>query len=217
MISLFPSFASGKPWLSCLLMGATLLLASCGTTSRVEPSNPGFVVYTQAVSAVEQWQLTGRLTARQDNNSDRVSLNWKQDSNTFDITLWGTLGLGNTRISGSDQGLVIEKADEVPVQLPNLEALSREYLNFDFPAAYLVYWVRGLAVPDLASDLTFDANNLLTTMSQTDTNGRKWDLSFDRYGPAGDFNLPGRVRINSGDIQLVFIIDDWQYPTTADN
>lgn len=200
--------ASGRLWLVfCLLF----LLTACGTTSRViAPANPDFESHRQAVLAADSWQLSGRLNIRENNESDRVSLNWKQDNQQFDITLWGALGLGNTRIFGTDQGLTIQKADEPPVQLPDFQALSREYLSFDFPAQYLLYWVRGVPVPELDSSQTFDSNNLLATLSQRDPTGRSWELSFDRYAALGELNLPGRIRVVSGNIQLIFLVDAWQ-------
>lgn len=218
MITSAPLLGSGKRWWPCCLMAMTLLLSACGTTVEdPQLSNPGFVGYTSAVLSVREWALSGRLTARQNNDSERVSLNWRQNGDEFDITLWGTLGLGSTRIFGTDRGLVVEKANEAPVQLPNLQALSRQYLAFDFPAAYLEYWARGLAVPGLESTLNFNETNLLTTMSQLDPGGRRWDLQFDRYRPAGDFNFPGRIRVTSGPLQLILLVDDWQLASTRDN
>lgn len=218
MTSSLSIFASGKSWWFCCFIAISTLLVSCGTTSNViAPANPDFEQHKQQVLAAEDWQLSGRLAVRQNNDSDRVSLNWKQSSEQFDITMWGALGLGSTRIVGTDAGLTVEKANEPPTQLPNLAALSREYLTFDFPAAYLLYWVRGVPVPDLPSSEMFDSNNLLSTLSQRDPTGRNWDLVFDRYEAANDLNMPGRIRVTSGNIQLTFLIDDWQLDPASDN
>jgi outer membrane lipoprotein LolB len=218
VISSLPLFTSGKCWRRCCLAALALLLAACGTTSNVTaPANADFELHRQAILAAQDWQLSGRLSVRQNNDSERVSLNWKQNAEDFDITLWGTLGLGSTRIFGSDQGLTIEKPNEAPVQLSGLDALSREYLVFDFPAAYLLYWVRGVPVPQLPASQVLDGNNLLSTLSQRDPSGRNWDLSFDRYRTANALNLPGRIRVTSGNIQLIFLVDDWQLPSANSN
>lgn len=187
------------------------LLAGCATrTDSGSIANPDFNAHRDMVLAQTDWQLGGRLNVRQQNQSDTVNLNWQQQSQDFDITLSSTvLGLGTTRISGNDNGLSVEKAGEVPVTLPNLQALTRDYLNFEFPAANLLYWVRGLPVPGAAATTAFDANNLLTVLTQSDSAGRRWQLNYDRYAAVDGVALPGRIRLATGDLQLTFLVREW--------
>lgn len=187
------------------------LLAGCATrTDSSSVANPDFNSHRAAVLAQEDWQLTGRLNVRQQNQSDTVNLNWQQQAQDFDITLSSTvLGLGTTRVSGNNNALVVEKAGETPVTLPNLQALTRDYLNFEFPAANLLYWVRGLPVPDTAATTGFDAGNQLTTLTQRDSAGRRWQLTYDRYATVDGLPLPGRIRLATGDLQLTFLVREW--------
>lgn len=187
-----------------------LLLGSCASINAPPgPSNPDFNVHQQAVLAHPQWRLEGRLNVRQAKQSDTVTLSWQQQDENFDILLRGTLGLGSTRVHGSDAGLQVEKAGDPPIALPNLQALTRDYLNFEFPAANLLYWVRGLPVPGLQAMTEFDSNNLLTTLSQRDANGRLWQLTFDRYETVEMLPLPGRIRLSADDLQLTFLVSAW--------
>lgn len=189
------------------------LLGGCASvqTPSATTANPDFNLHQQAVLAHEDWQLDGRLNVRQGQQSDTVSLNWQQSNQVFDITMSGALGLGTTRVRGSDAaGLRVEKAGEDPIRLPNLQALTSSYLNFEFPAAHLLYWVRGLPVPQLTAITAFDSNNLLLTLSQRDVDGRSWQLEFDRYESVNELPLPGRIRLSTDEVQLTFLINDWQ-------
>ena len=200
------------------LLALAVLLGGCATAvpKSTPTANPDFNVHQQAVLAKPDWQLEGRLNVRQAKQSDTVSLNWQQQDQNFDLTLSGALGLGTTRVRGSDaEGLRVEKAGEAPVELPNLQALARNYLTFEFPADHLLYWVRGLPAPGLPATAEFDSNNLLTSLSQRDEDGRTWQLLFDRYEAVDTLPLPGRIRLTADDLQLTFLINDWQFGTAV--
>ena len=193
------------------------MLAGCATRPEVGSiANPDFASHSTAVLARTDWQLSGRLNVRQQNQSDTVNINWQQQAERFDITLSSTiLGLGTTRVTGSDSSVVVEKAGEAPVTLPSLQALTRDYLSFDFPATHLLYWVRGLPVPGLGGTLGFDTDNLLSTLTQDDGAGRRWQLTYDRYAAVDSVPLPGRIRLVAGELQLTFLIREWQLSPSA--
>lgn len=188
-----------------------LALAACTSLQPVAPiGNTDFQANEQALRAYPNWALTGRLNVKQSQKSDTVNLNWQQQQQRFEIRLWGMIGLGATRVYGGDHGVTVEKAGEKPVQLPNLEALTKDYLNFEFPAAYLLYWVRALPVPGIAATTEFDVSSRLSSLSQRDNRGRLWQLTFERYVQVQDVVLPGRIKLATGDLQLTFLIDQWQ-------
>lgn len=200
------------PLLSLLLPCVALLIGGCATGTGVAgPGNAGFEAHRAAVQAYADWQLAGRLNVRQQQQSDTVSIRWQQQGKSFDITLSSTmLGLGTTRVSGGTAEVLVEKAGEAPVTLPDLQALTRDYLAFDFPATNLLYWVRGLPAPDLPATTAFDDSDLLASLTQQDGTGRSWQLTFDRYVAVDGLVMPGRIRLNSEDVQLTFLVSEWQ-------
>lgn len=194
---------------------AMLLLGACVTTppTLLQDAPALWQTHQRQLTLIDAWSLRGRLNVRQKNSNDTVSLNWDQRQRRFDIRFSGTLGLGAVAVHGDDAGVVVEKAGEAPQHLANLGELSQVYLSFDFPAAHLLYWVRGLPVPELPTRAAWNENALLATLEQTDRQGRRWQLSFDRYALDLQPPLPGRIRLEQGDIRLTFLISDWQlYP-----
>jgi outer membrane lipoprotein LolB len=194
-------------------ISAILLWFTLAACASLEPAAPlgstDFQANQRTLLAHQDWSLKGRLNVRQNQKSDSVNLSWQQQDQRFDIRLWGMIGLGSTRVYGSNRSVTVEKAGERPLQLPNLEALTKDYLSFEFPAAYLLYWVRALPVPGIAASTEFDANSRLAGLSQRDSKGRVWQLTFERYSQVQDVVLPGRIKLATGDLQLTFLVDEW--------
>jgi outer membrane lipoprotein LolB len=162
---------------------------------------------------MEHWSLRGRLNIRSNNESDTINLNWQQDAGAFDITLSGTLGLGAVRITGDATGVVVEKAGEAPLQADSLETISTDILGYAFPAAELLYWIRGLPAPGSRADITYNREGLVATLSQPDAQGRRWEMQYDNYQETAGHFLPGRLRLEQTPYRLTFLISAWDIPS----
>ncbi len=195
---------------------AFLWLVSCASSVVNEgPSDPDWLRHQQSVLALSDWQLSGRLNVRQQNTSDTANINWQQQADNFEIRLSGTLGLGAVQVHGSPDEVIVEKAGDETVVLPDLQALTQNYFGYDFPAAQLIYWVRGVPAPAGLISTTLDPNLMLGTLVQADSTGRRWELEYDRYRQVADVWLPGRIRVKSADLQLTFLVSDWLVPPAS--
>lgn len=193
----------------CLL----LLLSACASTPLATlPTDINWDNHRAAVAELQHWTLGGRLNVLQNRQSDTVTINWDQQGERFDLNLSGTLGLGAVRVHGTPASVSVEKASETPQTLPGLAALTQEYFGFEFPAAQLLYWVRGIPDPTLPALTTLDASQLLATLEQSDPLGQVWLLTYDRYQPAGAVFLPGRIRVQREGLRLTFLVDTWTLP-----
>jgi outer membrane lipoprotein LolB len=193
-----------------LTITSLLWLTSCATSGKVEgPSDPDWLRHQESVLALSDWELSGRLNVRQQNTSDTVNINWQQRDQSFEIRFSGTIGLGAVQVHGSPGQVVVEKAGAETVVLPDLQALAQNYLGYDFPAAQLLYWVRGVPAPDGLISTTLNADLMLGTLVQADNTGRQWQLEYEDYQPVMDVWLPGQIRVTSGDIRLRFLINEW--------
>lgn len=191
-----------------LALLALLLLGACASSPL---QSPGWQAHRASVTQVTDWQLDGRLNIRQGRESDTINLNWRQSGDRVSIRLSATaLSLGGVHIEGDDTQVTIEKSGEEPRVLPGLDALSGEYLDYDFPAAYLRWWVRGLPVPSLPATPVLDQNQLLHSLVQTAPDGQRWELSYENYEQVGTVIMPRRINLSSQGVLLRFLISDWQ-------
>lgn len=189
-------------------LAALLLLGACVSSPL---QSPGWQAHRESVTQVTDWQLDGRLNVRQGRESDTIGLSWKQSGDRASIRLSSTVfGLGGVLIEGDDTRVIIEKSGEEPRELPGLDALSNEFLDYDFPAAYLRWWVRGLPVPSLPATPILDQNQLLFSLVQTAPDGQRWELSYENYEQVGSVILPRRINLSSQGVMLRFLISDWQ-------
>ena len=203
-------FPCARPAQVLLIITLFCALTSCATSDKNEgPTDPNWLQHQESVLELSDWQLTGRLNVRQQKTSETVSINWQQQKENFEIRFSGTLGLGAVQVHGSPNEVVVEKAGAETVVLPDLQALTQNYLGYDFPAAQLLYWVRGVPAPAGIVSTTLDTNLMLGTLIQADTTGRRWELAYDRYEQVGDVWLPGRIRVKSEDIELTFLVSEW--------
>lgn len=202
---------SALPGLSALpRLSALLLLTACATSPL---DSPGWQAHRAAVAQLDHWQLDGRLNIRQGRESDTINLHWTQHGEQVSIRLSATLlGLGGVAIEGDSALVRVEKNGEEARLLPGLDALSREYLDYDFPAVYLLWWVRGLPVPGLPAEPVLDQNQLLHSLVQTDPAGQRWELGFENYERVGPVILPRRINLQSQGVLLRFLVSDWQLP-----
>lgn len=195
-----------------------LWLAACATQQALVIDDPDWLRHEQSVSALQDWELQGRLTVRESGNTDTVNINWQQLGDSFDLRLFGSLGLGAVRVHGTSRSVTVEKSGEETVTLPGLGAVTREYFGYEFPTAELLYWIRGLPAPRRAGTPTFDANGMLATLTQRDASGLAWELSFDRYRPlagaAVETYLPGRIIARRDGLELRFQISKWALSQT---
>lgn len=196
----------------CAVASALLLSACASRLEPVAPANPDWEQHHAAIAALNDWALAGRLNIRRQDQSDTVQINWDQQAEGFDLRLSGSFGLGAVHVYDSPAGVTVDKAGEDRVTLPSLAALTQEYFGYDFPTAPLLYWVRGIPAPGLPARTTLDPNQLLGTLTQDDTHGQSWTLSYDRYQQSGSLFLPGRIRVQREGLLLTFLINRWQVP-----
>lgn len=185
-----------------------LVLTACASGPL---DSPGWQAHRASVERIADWQLDGRLNIRQGRASDTINLHWQQSGRKVSIRLSATLlGLGGVAIEGDDRRVTVQKNGEAPRELPGLDALSREFLDYDFPAAYLLWWVRGLPVPTLPAEPVLNQDQLLHSLVQTDARGQRWMLGFENYERVGEVILPRRINLESQGVRLRFLISDWQ-------
>lgn len=190
-----------------------LLLSACA--SRIDTVDLDWERHQREVAALSDWSLTGRLNVREQNQSDTVQINWKQQGTDFDLVLSGSFGLGAVHVFGSPTLVTVARAGEDATTLPSLAALTREYFGYDFPTAQLQYWVRGIPAPGPTASTTLNENQRLGSLIQRDDSGQQWTLTYDRYRQGGSLLLPGRIRVERSGLRLTFLVDNWQVPVAA--
>lgn len=190
---------------AALLLCLGLLVHACGSIAPPAVENSVWSQHRQQLEALAQWQLRGRVNVRYDNESYTPRIQWQQDERTYQIRLWGTFNAGNTRIEGRPGRVTMENDGSVfSARTP--EDLILQQLGYELPVSYLEYWIKGLPAPNSRADLTFNALNQLTGLSQDG-----WTVSYIDLRIYEGVALPRRVEVTRprDDVRLRFVGLNW--------
>ena len=186
------------------LLTLSALLHAC-TLAPPAASNPNWTLLQDQLSALESWQLRGRVNIRYDGESHTPRIDWRQRSDDYTIRLWGTFNAGNTLITGNPAGVSLE-TDGRTQQARTPERLILRELGYELPVSSLNYWIKGLPAPRPRPQLSFDEANRLTEIQQDG-----WLIRYPDPRQYGALSLPRRIEVSRSeqDIRLVFVGLNW--------
>jgi len=195
-----------KPFYGLLGALICVVLAGCGTLG----DTPGEAAVPQGFTS------QGKLSLRPQGDSKikgfTANYRWQQVGERYDLELWGALGQGRTRITGTARQIEIVDGTGRRVKSRNPERLLKRHLGWSLPLSVLPYWLQGQPAPapptPAASRMRFQPSGDLASLNQID-----WALEFSRYsvvtGLTRQERLPGRVRATSDQLKLTVVARDW--------
>ena len=165
----------------------SVFLCSCA----VQPNGPERTVNLSAqlkkVSAINAWQLRGKIAFKREREGASANLMWKTDDSNFHFRLTNLLGVTMVDLNVEDNQATLE-ADNKTYQDQNPEPLIYHTTGMDIPVAPLLSWIKGLP---LANDrYTLNDKGLLNTLESTCNACKGWQVNYANYGrvttPQGD-------------------------------
>ena len=192
------SFSGLRP---LLLAGSVLLLAACaGQTVPMK----SLTEQEAAISAIDTWQLDGRIALRRGDEGFSAGIDWQQSPAEFRVELTGPLGETRARLSGSDVQAILELPDQAPLASSDVESLLRDHFGWQLPVERLRWWIRGLAGPD-------------TVVRARDAEGRVkqliadgWQVDYLAWQEVNGLWLPKRLEARHEALSLKLALYDWQ-------
>ncbi len=131
---------------------------------------------------------------------------WQQQKRDYQVSLFGPFGVGRTTLNGTPTALTLLAAGkEYKAQTP--ERLMQQVLGWQLPVTNLYFWVRGLPAPNSPASTTFDAYHHLIELKQ-----QGWQIQYERYTAIQGIDLPSKLRLKSGQLQVKLVISSWKLP-----
>ncbi|MCH9691400.1 MAG: lipoprotein insertase outer membrane protein LolB [Gammaproteobacteria bacterium] len=185
-----------------------LLFTGCANQPQLQPS-PTITTSKPQIEQLQNWVIKGKLGVRGSRDSGSANLIWQQLAQNYRIYLSGPLGSGATVITGSPNGVSLQRGGDTPIFAATPELLTTEVMGWPLPVAKMFYWLRGLAAPGASSNRQQNANGQLQSLRQAG-----WQLSFDKYQTVSGYQLPTRIKAVShqaGDpINVTLVVKQWQ-------
>jgi outer membrane lipoprotein LolB len=184
-------------------MAAFLLLAALSGCAplppRIEPPAGA------AAPAVQpgRFHLGGRVSVKYDGQGFSGGLRWQQSGDTDDLLLLSPLGQGVAHVVRDATGVSLTTADQQNYRAPDAESLTEQVLGWRLPLSGLRYWVLGAPAPGPGVPQRDQSRRL----SHLDQDG--WRIDYLGYQLVDGVELPGRIEMQRGDLEIRLLIDEW--------
>ncbi|RKR02570.1 outer membrane lipoprotein LolB [Kushneria sinocarnis] len=206
---------SCHPRQSIRLIAAALLVALVAGCAGQPPQpdvdrHPGdWKSQRERLTALEQWEIAGKVAIRTPDNSESANLDWKRTPRHYRIMVSGPFGAGRNTLEGNGQRVTLSNGEGTfTARTP--EALMQARMGWSLPISALDYWVRGLPAPDTPHDIEHDRAGFPAVMQQ---NG--WTLHYQDWTRADGLWLPRKLTMDYGDLHAILVLNQWQLDTAS--
>ncbi|MBS3955203.1 MAG: outer membrane lipoprotein LolB [Methylomicrobium sp.] len=152
----------------------------------------------RAAEKLNKWDFEGRIAVILKDDSWSGSLNWAQNSERGIIKISGPFGQGGLEINVKAGNLSINDGESVVEYSDQDEESIVNELGFYVPIRSLVYWVRGLADPDI--DLIEIDQGFMQS---------GWQVLFKAMQETEVGLMPHKVFLTNEVVRLKLIVDQW--------
>jgi outer membrane lipoprotein LolB len=208
MSQLMPAASTLIRYRTTLVISAIIwLLCACASTPQIPNQDNPQTVWTehqQQIATLNNWHIIGKLGIRTPTQTRSARLNWQQQQQYVDIRLSTLLGQSVATLKGTNNHLQIKLAGRGEFNTSEPSALLSRELGWTLPIDMLHYWVRGIPSPQHQAHYQLNEQGLINTLQQ-----HHWQLSFSHYQTLDSQTLPGKIRLQQGDITLTLVIKRW--------
>jgi outer membrane lipoprotein LolB len=143
------------------------------------------------------------------NGSDGGSGNfsWSQDGEHYEFVLRAPVTGKSFRLSGDNQGALMEGLDGGPIRGRDAESLMHRALGWDVPLRELRAWVLGLRADGGPAELTFGADRLPASLLQDG-----WSVDYREWDTGHQPPLPKKLYAAKPPYKVKLVIESWQLP-----
>lgn len=167
------------------------LLSACQATLPVaEDQQRAWQQHRQSLQALRQWDLRGRVALTMNQDAWQLNLRWQNLDPSQQIDLSGPFGAGAVRITIADDGARLVDAEQNTYFAANAQQLLWQTTGWTLPLENMLYWLRGLPVPDKDKIITLNEQGRMKTLRQDG-----WVLDVLEYAEQGDVWLPHSIEL----------------------
>ena len=185
-----------------------ILIGGCAQApAKLEQLQPSrWLEHQLAVSAIQSWNIRGRISVKTPHDSGTATLSWKQQFTDYEMRVIAPFGQGTYTLKGYANGVVMHGPNNETLTADSPEELMAQGFGWSVHLEGLKYWVRGIPEPGVKySDLTLDENGRMSRLRQSG-----FDVSIQRYTMDATGALPEKIFIEGDNIELKMIIQSWE-------
>ncbi len=182
------------------LLALTALISACSTQPKGPISPP-----PSSVEGISQWETSGRVGIRTENDAISGNFDWQKTPNTFSLNIIGPFGQGATSLSKTSDGTVTLAYKNTQVTGKSAAELLQQELGWEFPVEQVTYWIRGLASPYSPSRVEHDPDTGRVSNIKQDG----WMIVYRNFSQVDGLSLPQRMQVSNPPFNVNLIINQW--------
>ncbi|MBS0359131.1 MAG: outer membrane lipoprotein LolB [Proteobacteria bacterium] len=192
-----------------LVLMFSIALSACSTLSVKTPvsqtSTPAWQTQSQKLLALSQWNIHGGIGIQQDQKGLNAAVRWTQSRDQYDIYLYGPIGSGSVKIMGTQQHVRLDTADNRHREATSAEELLLSETGWQIPVTNLMYWIRGIPIPNVPATQQLDPTGQhLSSLQQSG-----WEIKYLRFTTVHGLELPRKIVLNHASIKVKIVITQW--------
>ena len=190
---------SGLQGRACLVALAVLFISSCATRAALVSSGD--------LKEVRAFDISGKISVKQGKSANFAGLRWHHAIPDHDITIISPLGQTVARVVQNVDGVTLNTSDKAQYHASDADSLMQQVLGWSLPLTGMQYWVLGRVAPGDPAEVVNSDDRRITRIKQDD-----WQIDYANYRSVGNGELPGRIVMQHGDVQIRVVIDSWTVP-----
>jgi outer membrane lipoprotein LolB len=164
----------------------------------------------QLIQAVREWDVSGRIAMRTDNDAWSASMKWKQAQDNYDIELFGPLGGRVVSIEGGKHYVSLTNDEGKTYTEINATQLIQRHTGWQMPVEDLRYWARAIAAPGSSAEYFYDESGRLSGLHQSG-----WVIEYQDYQLVEGLLMPRKLRLSNRHFTLKMLFRNWQFQASA--
>lgn len=157
------------------------------------------------LSQIRSWKLSGKIAVTTQEDSGSASIDWSQRAQSYDISLYGPVFTSGIKLSGHPGQVTMTTGSGNKLSAHTPEQLLSKEFGWKLPVSYLKYWIRGIPVPGIDQQSSYDNSHRLRSLSQGG-----FQVEFQRYMHSSGYDLPQRINISTKGFKSKIFVYNWQ-------
>lgn len=181
-----------------------LLLTGCQSLPR-QSTIPDAAWQQSLLAEQTNWRSKGKLSVVYEARANSAQFTWSQQSDDYQIHLFGPFGQGSTWLRKSGALVSLESTEIENQVAASAEQLMEINFGWQVPVSNLLYWMRALPAPQQPiSAEQRDEHGYLSNLHQ-----QGWTISYKQYQHFDRWWLPAKLIARRGQLKVVIVIKHW--------